>query len=249
MGFALSTYSDVIGLVGVVLYVGAYAAMQLGFIRGQTYTYSGLNLLAASCVMLSLIESFNLSSVLVQGSWIAISIAGMIRLFYLAHRVRFSPEEKALLQTRFPALPNDLARRFFDAGYWIEGEAGTRLTEEGKQVPELIYLQTGGAKVWLGDQVVGQIGADTFIGEITCFTREPATTTVILDQPSRYFCIGVKELNALVTRNLLLRQTLETSFATETGRKLKASNEMQRDMAQKLSANDGATTRQSEAAD
>ena len=90
MGLSLASASDFVGLVGVLLYIGAYAAMQFGFLRGQTYAYAALNALAAGCVLLSLQEQFNLSSAIIQMFWILISLAGMLRLFSLSHRIRFS---------------------------------------------------------------------------------------------------------------------------------------------------------------
>lgn len=56
---------DWAGFVGLAAYLGSYAALQLGFLNGQGYPYALLNTLAAACVLLSLIEAFNLSSALI----------------------------------------------------------------------------------------------------------------------------------------------------------------------------------------
>ncbi len=160
--------------------------------------------------------------------WIAFSLLGITRLYYLSHRVRFSDEEKTLLKERFPTLSSDLARRFLDAGYWIDARNGKVLTQEGEQVPELVYIASGGATVSFGGHPIASCSADTFIGEITCFSREPASATVMIDQPSRCFCVPVQALNSVVDKTPVLRQALETSFASETGRKLHASNELHR---------------------
>ena len=66
-----------IGLAGVVLYLGAYAALQLRLLSGHGTGYSMLNLFAASFVLIDLQRDFNLPSVLIQISWIAISLYGL----------------------------------------------------------------------------------------------------------------------------------------------------------------------------
>jgi hypothetical protein len=58
---------DGVGALGVVLYIGSYAAMQLGFVRGQSYIYAILNA-AAACVLMSLSDQFNLSAAAIQAT-------------------------------------------------------------------------------------------------------------------------------------------------------------------------------------
>ncbi len=55
----IAEYSTALGMLGVVIYVGSYAAMQLGFVKGQSYTYSILNTAAPALVLLSLMDQFN----------------------------------------------------------------------------------------------------------------------------------------------------------------------------------------------
>lgn len=42
---------NAIGILGVSLYLGSYAALQTGFLRGQGYLYPAINMAAASCVL------------------------------------------------------------------------------------------------------------------------------------------------------------------------------------------------------
>ena len=85
-------------------------ALQAGVIRGRTYIYALLNLLAASFVLISLSVAFNLSSALIQVFWIAISLGGLARLIWLSSGLRFSPEDKALITQVFGPMPKPLAR-------------------------------------------------------------------------------------------------------------------------------------------
>src|SRR6056297_2798140 len=76
------------GYAGVALCIGAYAALQGGIIRGSGYLYAALNLAAASLLLVSLVESFNLPAALVQVCWIAISTFGILRVFLLSRAIR-----------------------------------------------------------------------------------------------------------------------------------------------------------------
>ena len=71
---------QLIGIAGFIFYMLSYGLLQLGKISGQGYVYVLLNMAAASLVLISLVEQFNLASVLIQLAWIAISIIGLLRI-------------------------------------------------------------------------------------------------------------------------------------------------------------------------
>jgi len=77
---------ELIGVAGFVFYMLSYALLQLGKISGQCYTYTLLNMLAASLVLVSLLNQFNLASALIQISWIVISVVGIYRLWSNSRR-------------------------------------------------------------------------------------------------------------------------------------------------------------------
>ncbi len=81
-GIFLRPYDRVIGFTGVAVYIGSYFAVQAGLIRGRGYIYPILNLLAALLVSLTIVNEFNLPSLIIQLSWIAISLMGITRLLY-----------------------------------------------------------------------------------------------------------------------------------------------------------------------
>jgi hypothetical protein len=219
---------DVVGLVGVAIYLGSYFILQAGLIRGQTYTYAGLNLVAASCVLFSLQQDFNLSSAIIQISWIAISVIGIARLWIVARSVRFTEEENAFIGSKLPGLPRHSARRLLDAGFWVESEPGKVLAREGEAVDFLVYLASGRAAVSQGGHFLAHCGPDTLVGELTTLTGDPATASVVLDQPTRYFAIGAGQLQALARRDGDLANALHRSFTGEARAKLVAANDRQR---------------------
>ena len=75
-----SSPCQIIGLVGVLAYMLPYVALQVGLIRGDGLVYTLSNLVAASLVLVSLTDAFNLPSALIQTTWIAVSLVGLARI-------------------------------------------------------------------------------------------------------------------------------------------------------------------------
>ena len=103
---------DWIGMLGVALYLGSYAALQTGFLRGQGYLYPAVNMAAAGCVLISLANNFNLSSAIIQVSWIVISIVGIARMYYVQSRLTFTDNELLFMGDVLSGLPRERAGGF-----------------------------------------------------------------------------------------------------------------------------------------
>ena len=67
------------GTAGVATIIATYGALQLGRLDGRGLAYSSLNAVGAACVLVSLTVDFNLSAVLIEVFWIAISLVGVVR--------------------------------------------------------------------------------------------------------------------------------------------------------------------------
>ena len=87
---ALTPY-DLLGLLGTLVYLASYTALQLGWMSGHGYGYTVANTVAATLVLISLSAAFNLSSTLVQVFWIVIGVGGLGRKYLLNRRIRFTP--------------------------------------------------------------------------------------------------------------------------------------------------------------
>lgn len=70
---------EAVGVAGVAIYLGSYALLNAGRIDSSGYAYALMNMIAACLVLVSLSVSFNLSSTLIQISWILISLYGIGR--------------------------------------------------------------------------------------------------------------------------------------------------------------------------
>lgn len=213
-----------IGLIGVVLYIFNYALLQMGYLRGNGFSYPFLTLIAAACILISTINAFNLSTAVINATYIAISIFGLLRLYLIDGRVRFSADEQEVIAMHFPNISKPVARRFFDSGHWVEAEVGSLLTNQNEAVRNLIYLKHGGADVIVEERVVGQCSAGSFVGEITALTGAPATATTVLNARSEFFSISAEKLREMSKRDSELRAALDVAFSADMRAKLMYSN-------------------------
>ncbi len=77
---------EFIGVAGFLSYIASFALLQLQVISGNGYLYPFLNVLGAGLVLISLMDAFNLASLLIQVSWIVIGIGGMSLKFWTEMR-------------------------------------------------------------------------------------------------------------------------------------------------------------------
>ena len=72
---------DFVGSIGVATIIFTYVLLQAGKIRSESLSYSVLNALGASLIIISLLYSFNFSAFIVEFFWVLISIYGIVKYF------------------------------------------------------------------------------------------------------------------------------------------------------------------------
>ena len=70
---------DIVGIAGVVVLVIAYLLLQIDKLQSSGLTYSLLNAIGASLIIVSLLVNFNLSAFLMEAFWVLISLIGVFR--------------------------------------------------------------------------------------------------------------------------------------------------------------------------
>lgn len=213
-----------VGLYGALLYLASYFLLQAGFVRGNSYTYTLLNLAASSCVAISLLDAFNAASFVIQASWIVLSIYGLGRMTMIHYTTRFSAEESSFLKSKLPDMPKNIARNLLKNAVWIEGKAGSELTRQGVQNSSLIYIPDATADVFVDGALVARITPPSFVGEMTCLTGAPATATTLLNEDARYMAISAEVVRQMARKDLDFRTFLELSFARDVQAKLESAN-------------------------
>lgn len=212
------------GLLGVILYMCAYLGLQTGQLRGGTVLHTSMNLVASALVLLSLSQDFNLSAAIIQIIWLAISIFGLSRIYYLYKTTRLSPDEAEFIMAKMPQMTRPMARRFLDAGRWVHAAPGTVLAKEGEVLGALIYLAEGQAQVLSDGVEIATCEAGSLIGELTFLAGGPATATVVLSRPTRYFIVTRAALAQRLRRDTHFELFLEQALSREARQKLLATN-------------------------
>jgi CRP-like cAMP-binding protein len=138
--------------------------------------------------------------------------------------VRFTADEKAMIERLFAELPTSRARHLLDQGMWLAGKEGDVLTKEGEPVDQLYYLAQGEARVIVTGSQVGLCRPGDLIGELTVLSGETASATVILNGPARFWCAPAEDLRPYVEAHEDIRRAIEHGFATVLKAKLRASN-------------------------
>lgn len=73
------SWYDIVGFVGVAMMVFAYLMLQLNKLSSTAPSYSLMNAIGASLVIISLLFDFNLPAFLVESFWLLISLIGLVR--------------------------------------------------------------------------------------------------------------------------------------------------------------------------
>jgi CRP-like cAMP-binding protein len=204
--------AGVVGYMGAAIYMGAYALLQLGLVRGRSYAYASLVLLASCCVAISVIGAFNPAVLAIQLFYATISIIGILRIFLMSRMVGIDEADRAFIRDHVPDMPREHVRRFLKQGTWTDLAAGETLTREGVPPGRLIFLAEGQAEVTMGGRAVG-ICEDTFVGELTFLTGEPATATVVTTTPGRALVFDTDGLKRLVRRVPEIKLALIGAFS------------------------------------
>jgi hypothetical protein len=212
------------GVAGVLLYLAAYGALQLGFMRGSSLSYTVTNMIAAASILFSLLENWNLFSAAIQFFWIVISIVGIGRRIWLGSRLHFTAEEKAFLTTHLPTLPPLEAHHVTRLGEWRDCASGDMLARQGEEVGALIYLADGGATVDVDGRRVAKLGPEALVGEMTLMHGGPATADVAVTEKSRVFVMPRDRLLARINTKPDIALAIGHALQLEAQRKLRLMN-------------------------
>jgi hypothetical protein len=155
----------------------------------------------------------------------AFTLVNIIQIALITYRnlsARFNDDERMFYNWVVPALEPYQVRRLLRVGTWIDAGPGTVLIRKGEPVSHLVFLRSGQARVLVDNKVIGTCAAGSLVGEIGISTGEPATATVVVQDPVRYFAL---ERDALVR---LLRADHDIARAVDQGHRRNLENKLVR---------------------
>ncbi|MCW3836699.1 cyclic nucleotide-binding domain-containing protein [Sphingomonas canadensis] len=202
----------------------SYALLLLAAITSRRLPRLFLGLSAAVALTHALVWSGDAATI----AWMALVLAACAvvlgRDLIATMGARFSADEEAMLAGFLSGVPRHLARHLIDRGVWVNGSIGDEITREGERVERLVFLGSGEALVISDGRQVATCRPGDLIGDATILTREPATATVMLAGPARFWCVGADDFRAYLAANPELAGLMERSFARTVRAKLHASN-------------------------
>jgi hypothetical protein len=74
--------SNPVGITGVLIVLIAYYFLSIGRWSANQFKYQWTNFIGAWLILFSLYFHWNLSSVLIEIAWIAISLVGIFRIYF-----------------------------------------------------------------------------------------------------------------------------------------------------------------------
>jgi len=165
---------------------------------------------------------------MIAAAWAGLLLAACLlllgRALYERRQVRFSAEEKGMVDSLVVGLSHTRARHLMDQGLWLSGKEGDVLTREGEPAEHLYYLAEGEARVMSMGRQVGLLGPGDLIGELTVLSGEKASATVIVNGPARFWCAPAEDLRPYVEAHEDISRAIEHGFTSALKAKLRASN-------------------------
>lgn len=209
---------DVIGNLAFVLTTIAYTVKDIVWLR----TLSILSSVTWITYLFTRTEVLWIS-VFWNCVFITVNVVRITMLYRESRSVRLTPEERSLRETLFPQLSLVEFYRLVSAGRWVELEAGTVITEEGKPVRDVILICEGAAAVEIDGRPVRYTSGLEFIGEVSFLTHDVASATTKAAAKIRGLAWSHEALRALLNQNLTLRFAMRSLMSGDLARKLKES--------------------------
>ncbi len=143
---------------------------------------------------------------------ILVNTGQLFLIWWTNRNTQFDARETAFRFAHFPDLSARNFKILLSAGRWANLPAQTCLATEGQPVPALVYLAHGVADVRVGGNVIGLCGPGSFVGEMTVSKAEPASATVVLQEPADVWQLQAQNLRDLVARNPDINAALDAAF-------------------------------------
>lgn len=136
----------------------------------------------------------------------------------------WSDEERYLQSTAFRSLPNIIFKKLMDIAEWKTISKGDTLIAEHQDVERLMLVYDGTATIHLDGKPITYLRDNSFIGEMSFLTGNPASATVKAATPMRLITWRKAELYDLMAKEPDLKAGLQTLFSYDLAGKLSKQN-------------------------
>lgn len=145
-----------------------------------------------------------------------------IRLLLLERRpVRLRPDELLLYELAFRRLTEREFAKLLAIGTWNDVPAGERLVRQGETLDQVMILASGRVRVEAKGNVLAELWAGCFVGEMSFVTGQIPNADVVAMEPTRTVSWRDEVLRKLLDKNLELRAAMQQVIGEDLVAKLR----------------------------
>ncbi|MCP9927782.1 Crp/Fnr family transcriptional regulator [Cyanobium sp. CH-040] len=148
------------------------------------------------------------------------TVTQLVLILWYDRFARFSDEERAFAVSRLRGLSPRQTRHLLDQGQWRDLPPDTVLTHENQRPLQLTYIVSGSVGVYVNQQRIASCGSGRYIGEMSVLDQEPASATVLVEDPVRVWQLPTDRLDRLRVQNPAVAAVLEAGIGRDMRRKL-----------------------------
>lgn len=152
--------------------------------------------------------------------FLGINLFQIWALFNERRGVRFNEREQELYATVFRALSPVEFMKLARLAHWVDANPGHTLAAAGQQLDDVLLIYNGEATVKRGEQTLARLKDGAFIGEMEFFSKQPATATVVVSEPTSYLKWSQTDLRGLLSRNPSMVPAVQAAFSADMIQKL-----------------------------
>jgi hypothetical protein len=210
-----------------ILIIIPYVLQALAFsVRPALWMRGGLVLAFTIQIVYSLQTPSEMQPVHIASTAVllVINVVQMLLLLRARNAETWSDEERYLQSTAFRSLPNVVFKKLMDIAEWQTISKNDIVIAESDEVECLMLIFDGTAAVHLDDKPITYLRENSFIGEMSFLTGNPASATVRASTAMRLLRWRKVDLYDLMAKEPDLKNGLQTLFSYDLAGKLSKQN-------------------------
>lgn len=156
--------------------------------------------------------------------FVIINVYQLIWLVRDRMSLRLPEKEGPLLRESLSGLDDAQISRLLKAADWRDYQTGDVLTRQDAPVDALYFLCSGRANVEVNKSLVTYLEKGSFVGEIAYLTGNPATATVVIDEPARVLAFSKMRMAKVVAADPEINGIIYQLLGRDLAMKMRRAN-------------------------
>lgn len=156
--------------------------------------------------------------------FMSINVVHVSMIVFGERRVRFSEDEEELYETMFANFTKLEFQRVLRLSLWINAKPGDQLATEGEHLSDVMLISDGVVEIRVGDRAVATVRDGQFIGEMSYLTRDTASASAVVIEPTKLLAWPKVELRSMLKRNPSMLSLMTAVMGADVSRKLRSSD-------------------------